>query len=90
MSDDISPEEKAEALPVLFSDALGQLVARYFLAGTLDELLDDFRDGRVSFRFSVDGVTVETPAPVSRTESCWRRIPFPPMHMCQPKRRAGG
>jgi hypothetical protein len=65
MTDDISPEERAEALSVLFSDALGRLVAQHFLAGTLDALLEDFREGRVSFRFAVDGLTVETPAPVA-------------------------
>jgi hypothetical protein len=65
MGEDLTPEEKAEALAVLFNDALGKLADRYFLAGTLDALVEGFREGRVSFRFSVDGLTVETPAPVS-------------------------
>jgi hypothetical protein len=63
MPDDIAPEEKAEVLAVFFTEALGQLAAAYFLAGTLDALVEDFREGRVSFSFS--GLTVETPAPVS-------------------------
>jgi hypothetical protein len=39
MSDDLTPEDKAEVLCVLFNDALGKLAARYFLAGTLDDLV---------------------------------------------------
>jgi hypothetical protein len=65
MSDDVAPEEKAEMLHVLFADAFGKLAAGHFLAGTLDDLVEGFKRGDVSFRFSVDGLTVETPAPVS-------------------------
>lgn len=56
--DDLTPEEKAEVLAYLFNDALGQLAARYSLAGSLDALVEGFRDGSVILEFSIRGLDV--------------------------------
>jgi hypothetical protein len=56
--DDLTPEGKAEVLADLFNDALGQLAARYSFAGTLDELVEGFKDGSVILQFSIRGLDV--------------------------------
>jgi hypothetical protein len=69
VSDEITPEDKAEMLVLLFNDALGKLAAQHAIDGTLDDLADGFMQGSVLLEFSRHGIVVKvattTPPPAS-------------------------